>query len=243
MYLAWFLVALFSAAFQTVSGFGYAVLMIAILPLFGNDVQLVATVMTISAFGVAGFSCLRYIRKVRFDLFIPLYLSFLPLEIITAKIALGLDQQRAELVLGAVLIIVCFFSILKKGGLHFENKTYAGISLGAIGGITAGFFAISGPPMAIYYLGCTDDKEEYLATISFTFILTGLSNVVIRIFQGLVNKSILDELGVSIAGLAIGCAIGRLLVKRISNKNFAKVTYFFISLLGAWYIISSLLGA
>lgn len=241
--LAWFFVALFSAAFQTVSGFGYAILMIAILPLFGNDVQLVATVMTISAFGVAGYSFFRYLKKLRFDLFLPLFLAFLPLEIITARIAVNLDQKKGLLILGIVLIIVCVFSLVKKGGLCFKNKLAAGITLGAIGGATAGFFAISGPPMAIYYLGTTDNKEEYLSSISFTFLLTGLSNVVIRITQGLVNKSILDELAFAVTGLAIGCFVGRMLVKKITNKAFTKLTFFFIALLGIWYIVSSLVGA
>lgn len=241
-YLPWFLTALFSAAFQTVTGFGYAILMIAILPLFGNDVQLVATVMTLSAFGVAGYSFFKYLKNVRIDLFIPLFLAFLPLEIITAEIAVELDQQTGILILGIVLIMICIFSLIKEGGLHFKRKLAASITLGAIAGCTAGFFAISGPPMVIYYLGSTEKKEEYLATIAFTFLITGLSNVFIRASQGLINKSILEELGFSVAGLIIGCMIGRKVVKRIPDSSFSKLTYVFISILGVWYIVSSLLG-
>ena len=56
--------------------------------------------------------------------------------------------------------------------------------------IVGGMFALSGPPIAVYLLNDTNDKDSYIATAHAVFLVSCVYATAVRILSGVVTPRI-----------------------------------------------------
>lgn len=238
----WFLVSLVSSIVQTVSGFGYAIVALAILPLLIPDIPLIAAEISCIAVWVSVMNLLRKRNRINYRIIIPELISFLLVQPLAVEMSLRINVRIITAILGLVLIAFSFFIFFKPNDLRVPTKWYIGFIAGALSGMIGGMFAISGPPVALYLLSSSKDREEYIETLSFHFVVTSIYVAVIRISMGVLTISAMPVILVGTAGLGIGYFVGRKLYARIRDELFSKCVCIFTGTAGLYYVVVNLIG-
>ena len=81
-------------------------------------------------------------------------------------------------------------------------------------------------------MAATKNKEEYLSTIQFFFLLSGLSNTAARIWNGALSDAVLKFCVISIAGMLLGGLAGAKVFKKLSQDQMGKFVYGFMMIMG-----------
>lgn len=230
-YILVFLIACFSGFFQALSGFGYSVVSMTTLPLMMSPLS--AT--TIS--GVVGnlqsmVLSWKMRHHIRFSvMIIPLVASVLfAWGSITVMAQRPVTQYKQAL--GIFLIVIAFYLLFFNDRIKIKANWLSGLLTGAVSGVANGLFGMGGPPAVMYTMAATKSKEEYLSTIQFFFLLSGLSNTVIRIFNGALTPEVLKLCAVSIVGMMLGGYVGSKIFRKLSQKQMGRFVYGFMMIMG-----------
>ena len=135
---------------------------------------------------VTGYIVVRYWRHIDFKtVAIPLVLGLIG-TYIGANALLVLDNTIVMKVLGGVLIVLAiYFFVFSRRICIPENLLSASVA-GILSGLMGGFFNISGPPIVLYCSATAENKEEYLATVQFYFLVMIIFKMVfLWIYRGL----------------------------------------------------------
>ena len=238
----WFFVSLLSSAVQTTTGFGYAIVALAILPLFVTDMPLLTAEISCIAVWVSVMNLVRRRDCINYRIIIPELVAFLLVQPLATSFSMKADFSVMTAILGAVLFLLSLFFFFNPKNLKIPARWYIGLVAGAISGLIGGLFAISGPPVAIYLLASSKSREEYIETLSFHFVLTSIFIVAIRLWSGALTASAVPSILSGIAGLAIGYYLGRILCTRIKDEMFTRYVCIFTGLSGLYYMISYFIG-
>ena len=235
--IVWFFVSLLSSAGQTVSGFGYAIVALAVLPLFIPDMPLLTAEISCVAVWVSVMNLVRRHDCIKYRIIIPELVAFLLVQPFVTRFSAETDFSVITALLGAVLFLLSIFFFFNPKNLKVPVRWYIGFAAGAISGLIGGLFAISGPPVALYLLSSTDNREEYIETLSFHFVVTSIFIIVIRIGMGALTLSAVPSILSGIAGLSIGYLAGRVLCSHIKDESFTRYVCVFTGLSGLYYMI------
>jgi hypothetical protein len=94
-----------------------------------------------------------------------------------------------------------------------------------LSGVLGGFFAVSGPPLVIYFLSSLEEKEEYSATIQCCFVLTGVYSAVVRVLNGIFTASVVQNTVVGAVAMAVGALIGYAIMEKLPAELLKKIIY------------------
>lgn len=233
------LISMAGAFTQRVSGFGYGIVVMMVLPYimqFGAATTLAGVISIISASCVA-FSMRKHI-KIK-QIILPLILYTVTTYLATSFVA-SADTSLLKRILGGALILLSIYFLLFSKKVKLKaNMTTAGIA-GAASGIMGGLFAMGGPPMVLYLLSANDDStDDYLATIQTYFALSNVISTVTRIAKGMFTFEVAEMLLPAICGMVLGNLIGNHVYKRLSPDVVKKCVYAFMAFSG---LISLIMG-
>ena len=108
---------------------------------------------------------------------------------------------------------------------------------GLISGAANGLFGMGGPPAVMYMMAATKNKEEYLSTIQFFFLMSGLANTAARIWNGALTQEVRKLCLISIAGMLFGGLAGSKVFKRLSQEQLGKFVYGFMMVMGIFIAV------
>lgn len=131
----------------------------------------------------------------------------------------------------AVIVLSLVLMNMMKGKLH-AMVTGAGdcawkmwtmaVFFGLLAGITTMLANAAGPVMLIYLLAMRLPKEEFIGTNAWFFVVINWLKVPFMCGRGMINSdSLLFNLKL-LPALLVGCVLGVLLSKRLSNDRFRK---------------------
>ena len=92
------------------------------------------------------------------------------------------------------------------------------------------FFSIGGPPIVLYFLATTEEKEEYLGSIQLFFMISNVIGTCMRISKGLITRELLPYMAVGIVMLLAGRSIGSQFVERMDQARMKKLIYGFVGI-------------
>jgi len=242
---ATFLICLAGSMLQGATGFGMALVCMALMPLVMPLDAVQVVVMWLGTF--SAFMIFWQLKK-----HLDWKLVWIPLIAVTVMryvgvwlVSGGLELALIKALLGAVLILLAIYLAFVNKRLSFKPSPFTGLVAGVLSGLTGGMFNISGPPMAAYMFKATDDKMKYSACLQLLFFVGGLSNAVFRWLQGtLVPKSGMGTMLACIAaGLVagyIGSRVGVGFLKRLDQKPLSIAVYSVMAASGAIYILQGL---
>ena len=124
--------------------------------------------------------------------------------------------------------------------IHIKPTWYSGLIAGIISGIMGGMFAMSGPPVVIYYLHSEEEHENYLATLSAYFVISNLFSIIVKVSAGFVTQNVIFSSMFAVVGLIFGIVFGHITRKKMNAKILKKAIYAVMMLSGVINVITSI---
>lgn len=233
------LVAFFGAILQASLGFGFPIIaIIFLLPVFPYATA-VTIIQTASVLGVAYFF-FKYLKHVQWRIILPFLITSISVGIWATDASNKIDLQYLKIYLGFVLIVFSVFYLWFAKKIVFKPTVYSGLSLGAISGLTNGFFAISGPPVAMYLLPATNDKLKYIATANAYYFLFKIPALYMRFTNGSVDSSHIGYLVTGLLFMTLGSLVGDRVIHVLKINVMKYLVYGFVGFSGVLIIFQEL---
>ena len=184
----------------------------------------------------------QYRKTINFKLIMfPLIIFYIVSGIILRWVPY-MNSSILEPYFGLFLMGLSIYFLVYSERIKIKANRFTASICASLSGIVSAFFGVAGPPMVIYFLYATSTKEEYQGTIQFYFFLTCLYTFIMRIYNGLVNQSMIIPIIVGIIIIAVGQFIGNKLVKQLDGIRMKKIIYCFLAFSGASIILKSVIG-
>ena len=234
------LTALIAAAgsfVQSASGFGYAIICMALWPLF-MPFYAASILEAVAAFFMVVYIAVRLWRFIDWKLLLPPVIMASAASLLGVNTLMSLDEAVLSDIMGTVLLVLAVYFIFFSIKVHLKAGIVTGLAAGAVSGFCGGLFNIGGPPMVAYFLSVTQDKEKYNATLQMFFTINTASIFLIHFFQGHVSEAMVPVLLAALAGTAAGTVGGMALFRRLTMEGIRKVIYAFMVCAGAYLLLT-----
>ena len=237
-----FLINFGSAFIQGATGFGYALVAMAIMPLFLPMSECSAiSAVTVVAIGLQMTVALRKNLKLRI-IFLPVLCCFL-----TINLGLYLLSTFDELLLrvilaGLLLIVTGFFLFIRRQNIVLPNRWYSAVGAGLLTGVSTGLFNIVGPFLMVYYINICQSTLELKASLEFSFLLAGLYSTFMHSFvYHNINLSILPELLTSVVAVVLAGFLGLKFFRKIQKEKMVLFIYVLLPVMAIILIVKGLI--
>lgn len=234
-------IIIFLAAFlQGTTGFGFSLFSIPLLTLFISPKTVIPMILLVSV--IINISVLYNSRKsLNFRIILPIFLFSLIGVPIGAKLLLILPDYILKIVIGVFILlfgILFFFNVRFK--VKYEKVTRAVV--GFFSGLLNGSITMSGPPVILFFANDQKGKMHFRAHLSSFFLLLTLVTIPVYIYYGLITKIVISYTLIFSISVIIGVVGGNLLIKKIHDDHFGKLTFVIIILMGVLAVYSGIRG-
>jgi hypothetical protein len=232
------LLVFLGAATQGLVGFGFGLIVMAVLPWLVGFQQ--AVLLTAVWCGCVNISLLFVLRKkVKMALVGPLIGGALCGVPIGVTIVAKAEGPLPRLILGVLLLGWALSGLLPKQELPRPPANGWGLLVGLVGGTTGAAFNIGAPPAAIWGLLRRWQSEEFRAALQAYFVV--ISTVQIGLFwmAGLIQPSQLQLNVMGLPAVAVGVWFGNMMAPRLDQELFRKLVRGFVGIAGLALIVES----
>ncbi len=231
------IVTFLSSLVQSVVGFGFNITFMAIGPIMLDyNISQILCFSGTCIGNVANFT--SRLKKIRFKEIIIPTVAYCIASYISVSLTKGIDMAVMRRLLGGVLFLLSIYFVFFSGKIKIRATNINSVIAGIISGVGGSLFAISGPPMAIYYVSALEDKEEYMATIQCYFFITSIATIIIKIMAGSFAAISPIWAVMVIVGAVLGFVVGRMVYKRLNGDVAKLCVYAFMAVSGIWILIN-----
>jgi len=217
------LASVFLAAFtQGVTGFGFGMVAMALLPLFSDvrEASILSGILSLVTTTSVFFSVRRQFRWRDF-LFPALgMVAGTPLGVYALIL---LDATLIRRLVGAAILVACLQMVLPGNGSHKAIPWPWGLLAGFAGGILGGAFGIGGPPVIAYASLQHWEGARYKAMLCSFFAASNLYRVLIMLSAGLITSTIAVRFAWGLPAVLLGAYLGVRTFGRLSRERFRRV--------------------
>lgn len=239
LYLELVTVCVVGAILQSAIGFGFPIFAMIFFSLMFPFQTAVTITQTAGILGV-GYFFFKYIRHVNWKALLPFMAAAIPIGMACTVFSSDLEVSQLKVYLGIVLVIIALFFLFFNEKVKIKTGVASGVVLGGISGVLNGFFAIGGPPVALYMLPASKDKISYIATANAYFFLFKVVNLSLRFSNGSVGSEHIPLILLSIVSMVVGSVIGDKIMNLIPMSLLKKLVYIFVGLSGIVIVIQEL---
>ena len=239
-----FLAAICAACFfgglvQAVTGFGFGILVMTVFPYLMPSYVSAATLsmmLSMTTSICVGF----WLRRL-----VDLRLLMIPLAGYALSnvfcIVLSASQPDGVLrrLLGLFLVLIAVWFVRFSERVKIAPSARNGFLAGLLSGALSGLFATGGPPMVIYLMAVIPEPAAYLANIQFHLAASSVFNLIVRILNGMVTKTVLIAWCFGIVAAMAGTLCGRKISSRLNPVLLKRLVYGFIAVSGAALLAAS----
>lgn len=232
-----FLVTMCASFIQRVTGFGFGIVFMTvapfIMPTYAEAVALSSSLAIVNA-SITGVQFIKHIPWKKLSIIL---ITFLIVSFFSVRFVGKVDGYTMKKVLGALLILVSIYFFFLSGKIRLKPSATTQISLGTISGLMGGIFSMQGPPAVIYFISCTDRKEEYMAMTQWYFIIGNIAMTIFRAGNGMITANVKEGWLAGLAAIFIGISLGALVYKKVPVQKLKKLVYTFIGVSGLAAIV------
>lgn len=233
------LAALTAGAVQTVTGFGAAVVMMLVLPrIFG--VVTAPAVSTSICVALSGALAWKFRRKTDFKLIALPIVVFGVCGIVIINLIKSLDLHIVGILFGVFLLALSIYNLAFAAKASLRPTKPVILVSSAVSGTFSGLFSIGGPLMALCFLPCSSDHEQYIGNMQTLFVVTNIINIIARISNGLYTADLLPCTLVGMVFILIGKEFGIRFAKKLNIEVLKKVIYVFVGISGAITLVENI---
>ncbi|MGQ9571794.1 MAG: sulfite exporter TauE/SafE family protein [Dehalococcoidia bacterium] len=212
-------IAFLAAGTQSLTGFGFALVMAPLLSLIW-DVKLAVATSVFLGIVVNVPLTLEVRRRIRLRKVVPLLLGSI-LGIPAGVVILDRTDPEALKILVATVVIAAslllyFAPRVKLGGHGLAPPLLVGVLSGTLGSSTS----MGGPPAVLYLLGHEREIEDFRSTLLAFFLPSGLLTLAGLAIAGRVTPEVLGASGAALPALGAGLLAGLWLRLRVQAEVF-----------------------
>ncbi len=240
IYLEVIIICLIGAVLQGAIGFGFPIFVMIFFSSMFPMPQAVALTQCSCILGV-GYFVVKYHKKINWKVLLPFLLSAVAFGVICTLYSTRVNLSGLKLWLGVLLVILAIFFLFVSERLKVKASAGSGVALGAVSGAMSGFFAIGGPPAALYLLPATGgDKLSYIATTNTYFFIFNFVSIGLRISGGIIGREYAGLVLAGMLSMAAGSFLGDRLMRRLPMGMLKKFVCVFEGVSGLILMIEEL---
>lgn len=233
-----FLVTFLSSAVQLLTGFGFAIVMMALLPLFlPHEIGLYLSI--IGGTLLSAWLAWKNRKNIQWKL-VPLPAVFSVLGTV-AGLFLNASMSNGVYmrVLGIFLILLALWFLLFSKKVQIPSTPLTAAIAGILGGAGTALFAVGGPPLVLYYVSAVREKESYMGTLNMALVISSCATAVLRsVLLGWPEGMAMHFLPWAIA-LVAGSWVGKTIFNQINGEQMKKIIYIFMCIVGLYFALTA----
>ena len=233
--IAILLLAAGASFIQRTIGFGFGIFIMTALPFLMPSYAEAVTLSGLLSLTSATVIMFKYVKYVTWKRILPIMVAFAVFSTIAVVLLDRIEGPAMRITLGLMLILLSFYFSFFKDKIQKIIRPTAGWQLGAgsLSGVMGGLFGMQGPPVVLYLIASEPTKDHYMGMIQTYAVLTNVTMVISRAFNGYVTPAVGTAYLYGFGGLVIGVLAGNWAFKRIPSKIFTYIVYAYIGISGA----------
>ena len=226
---------------QRTIGFGFGIFIMTALPFLMPSYGEAVTLSGLLSLTSATIVMVKYLKFVTWKRLLPIVASFIIFSTIAICLLDKIEGQAMRRILGITLILISLYFSFFKARLQKLIRPTKGwqYGTGAASGIMGGLFAMHGPPVVLYLIVSEPDKDHYMGMIQTYAVVTNITMLAVRAFNGYVTPAVGSSYIYSLIGLAIGVIAGNWAFKHIPNRLFTYIVYAYIGISGLIILLTA----
>ena len=226
---------------QRTIGFGFGIFIMTALPFLMPSYGEAVTLSGLLSLTSATVVMVKYLKFVTWKRLLPIVASFIIFSTIAICLLDKIEGQAMRRILGITLILISLYFSFFKARLQKLIRPTKGwqYGTGAASGIMGGLFAMHGPPVVLYLIVSEPDKDHYMGMIQTYAVVTNITMLAVRAFNGYVTPAVGSSYIYSLIGLAIGVIAGNWAFKHIPNRLFTYIVYAYIGVSGIIILLTA----
>ena len=226
---------------QRTIGFGFGIFIMTALPFLMPSYGEAVTLSGLLSITSATIVMVKYLKFVTWKRLLPIVASFIIFSTIAICLLDKIEGQAMRRILGITLILISLYFSFFKARLQKLIRPTKGwqYGTGAASGIMGGLFAMHGPPVVLYLIVSEPDKDHYMGMIQTYAVVTNITMLAVRAFNGYVTPAVGSSYIYSLIGLAIGVIAGNWAFKHIPNRLFTYIVYAYIGVSGLIILLTA----
>ena len=227
-----FAVVFIASFVQGVTGFGFGMIAMALLPFF-LPVSSAANIITFVIFIVGILMTWKLREHLDFKVIIvPLAAAIFAVPVGVYILSIT-DEGALRISLGIVIVaLALFFFFNGNEKLTIKPTNSNAITAGMISGTFSGMFNIGGPPLVLYFVQTAPDKLNYKASLEFIYLVSAFVRIVSQFSLGNYAQNDIRYALVAIIAGVFGGFLGLKMLRRIDQNVFVNLVLVVLLLAG-----------
>ncbi len=217
---------------QRVSGFGFGIFIMTMLPQLMPSYGEATALSGMLAMMQSLFVAVRMRRHICWKRLIPILTTFVIVSYFAVMFVSSINDVMLKRILGVTLIAVSIYFFFFSQKIKVKPTVPTQIGMGTISGLMGGFFAMQGPPAVLYFLSSEKTKEEYIGISQAYFFIGNMMMTVFRASNGFVTEAVGVAWCYALPAVFIGTWIGTLVFNRLPIDVLKKIVYVYIAISG-----------
>lgn len=231
-YAVCFAIWLGGALVQALSGFGFGIFTMSLLPFVMPSYSLAVAVTTISSIFGAGPIAFQRRKDLHLKLLWTPLIGFLISNTISVYFLYRQPEAILFRLLGVLLLLLSAYFAFFSKRIRIKPSPVSGAIAGLVSGVMNGLFSMGGPPVVVYFLAATENEREYLAATLTFFTITNTYSLIMRLFNGGITVEALPYAALSIVATLIIAAFNHKIDGKISGATIRKAVYCMMAVSG-----------
>ena len=221
------------AAFvQRVSGFGFGIFIMTVLPYLMPSYGEATTLSGLLASVTSVIIVIRHYRHLQWRKLLPILLTFVIVSYFAVKFVSIAGDGVLKKLLGGILVAASLWFLFLAQRVHLPTSLSTQLGMGTLSGIMGGLFGMQGPPAVLYFISSAKKKEEYMAMAQMYFLIGNIIMTAYRARYGYLTPAVIDGWCYGIAAVLIGTYLGSLVFRYISTDVLRKIIYTYMAISG-----------
>ena len=227
-----FLMSLGAAFVQRVSGFGFGIFIMTVLPYIMPSYGEATTLSGLMAMVTSLIIAIRNYKYLHWKKLFIILFTFLIVSYIAVQFVSIASDGILKKLLGGILIFASIWFLFLSKRVHLPATVPVQISMGTISGLMGGFFGMQGPPAVLYFISSAKQKEEYMAMAQMYFLLGNIFMTGYKTQNGYLTTAVLHGWCCGIVAVLIGTTLGSIVFRFVSLDILRKIIYAYMAISG-----------
>ncbi|MGD9049912.1 MAG: sulfite exporter TauE/SafE family protein [Anaerolineae bacterium] len=223
-------IVFFAAFIQSLSGFGFAVIIMPLLSLMVG-LQVAAPTVALTALTVYSINIVRYRRAIDYKELVRLGIAAALGVPLGMWVLTNMDESVVMRIMGVMLVSYAVYALVRPTTKWVLSRYWA-YPAGFMAGCLSGAYNVPGPPVIVYGSLRQWPKDEFRAVLQAIFFIGGVLVVGAHLVAHRVTVEVLTFYAFALPALGMGILVGSRVDRHVDRERFRKIVTVMILLLG-----------
>jgi uncharacterized membrane protein YfcA len=230
-----------AALCQSLTGFGFALVMVPLLSLAWDVKSVVVTSTVLGTITLLPLlvEARRHVRLAAVAALLAGSLAGIPAGILLLD---WIDPEALKILVGVTVIAASVLVYWVRDVRATRAGVIPAVAAGAVSGVLGGSTSMSGPPVVLYLLGAERDMEAFRGTLIAFFLPMSLVTIAGLAAVGRVTPDVLRTSAIALPALVVGLVLGAWLRYRVREELFRLLVLMLLIFTSIGVIISAALA-